>query len=54
MKLRNVKIPERDRIRIQVTDAVDADHVKVHILEDDYMLDLARLTEELSRIEPAG
>ncbi|KAK2183308.1 hypothetical protein NP493_317g02007 [Ridgeia piscesae] len=53
MNLRNVKIPDRDRIRIQVTDAVDADHVNVQILEDDYILDLARLTEELSRIEPA-
>lgn len=54
MNLRNVKIPERDRIRIQVTDAVDCDHVNVQILEDDYILDLARLTEELSHIEPAG
>ena len=51
--LRNIKVPERERIHIRVTEAADPEHVNVQIIEEDYIPDMMQLFEELAKIEPS-
>ena len=50
LTLRNIKVPERERIHIRVTDAADPDHVNVQIVEEDYIPDMMQLIDELAKI----